>query len=123
MLAALGIYGVISYSVIRQTQEIGIRLALGATPASVQIRVLSQTMRLALVGVAASFAASKVIASLLFKTEPTDPTTFAGVLILLLTAAVLAGYVPALRATRIDPITADTNEEENRRKPFQLTGI
>jgi putative ABC transport system permease protein len=110
VLAALGIYGVISYSVTRQTQEIGIRLALGATPASVQIRVLSRTMRLALVGVAvgvgASFAASRVIASLLFKTEPTDPTTFAGVLILLLTVAVLAGYVPALRATRIDPITA-----------------
>lgn len=110
VLAALGIYGVISYSVTRQTQEIGIRLALGATPASVQIRVLSRTMRLALVGVAvgiaASFAASKVIASLLFKTEPRDPTTFAGVLILLLTVAVLAGYVPALRATRIDPITA-----------------
>ena len=94
------------YSLTRQTQEIGIRLALGATPASVQIHVLSRTMRLALVGVAASFAASKVIASLLFKTEPTDPTTFAGVLILLLTVAVLAGYVPALRATRIDPITA-----------------
>ena len=67
-------------------------------------------MRLALVGVAvgvsASFAASRVIASLLFKTEPTDPTTFVGVLILLLTVAVLAGYAPALRATRIDPITA-----------------
>ncbi len=67
-------------------------------------------MQLALVGVAvgvgASFAASRVIASLLFKTEPTDPTTFVGVLILLLTVAVLAGYVPALRATRIDPITA-----------------
>jgi len=110
VLAALGIYGVISYSVTRQTQEIGIRLALGATPASVQIRVLSRTMQLALVGVAvgvgASFAASRVIASLLFKTEPTDPTTFVGVLILLLTVAVLAGYVPALRATRIDPITA-----------------
>ena len=110
VLAALGIYGVISYSVTRQTQEIGIRLALGATPASVQIRVLSRTMRLALVGVAvgvvASFAASRLIASLLFKTEPTDPTTFAGVLMLLLTVAMLAGYVPARRATRIDPITA-----------------
>jgi len=110
VLAALGIYGVISYSVTRQTQEIGIRLALGATPASVQIRVLSRTMRLALVGAAvgvgASVAASRVIASLLFKTEPTDPTTFASVLILLLTVAVLAGYVPALRATRIDPIAA-----------------
>jgi ABC-type antimicrobial peptide transport system permease subunit len=110
VLAALGIYGVISYSVTRQTQEIGIRLALGATPASVQIRVLSRTMRLALVGVAVgvvgSIAASKVISSLLFKTEPTDPTTFGGVLILLLAVAVLAGYVPALRATRIDPIIA-----------------
>jgi len=106
VLAALGIYGVISYSVTRETQEIGIRLALGATPASVQIRVLSRTMRLAVVGVAGSFAASKVIASLLFKTEPTALTTFAGVLILLLTVAVLAGYVPALRVTRIDPITA-----------------
>jgi ABC-type antimicrobial peptide transport system permease subunit len=80
-------------------------LALGATPASVEIRVLSRTMRLALVGVAlgvvGSIAASKVISSLLFKTEPTDPTTFGGVLILPLAVAVLAGYVPALRATRI----------------------
>jgi ABC-type antimicrobial peptide transport system permease subunit len=70
-------------------------LALGAKPASVQMGVLSRTISLALVGVAvgvvASFAASRVIASLLFKTEPTDPTTFVGVLMLLLTVAVLAG--------------------------------
>ncbi len=110
LLAALGIYGVISYSVTRQTQEIGIRMALGATPARIRFGVLAKTLRLALLGIVigafASFAASKLIASLLFKTEPTDPATFLGVLFLLLSVAILAGYVPALRATRIDPTTA-----------------
>ncbi len=110
VLAALGIYGVISYSVTRQTQEIGIRMALGATPARIRFGVLAKTLRLALFGTAigafASFAASRLIASLLFKTDPTDPATFLGVLLLLLGVAILAGYLPALRATRIDPTTA-----------------
>jgi ABC-type antimicrobial peptide transport system permease subunit len=110
LLAALGIYGVISYSVTRQTQEIGIRMALGATPARIRFGVLAKTLRLALLGIVigafASFAVSKLIASLLFKTEPTDPATFLGVLFLLLSVAILAGYLPALRATRIDPTTA-----------------
>ncbi len=110
ILAALGIYGVISYSVARQTQEIGIRMALGATPARIQFGVLARTLRLALFGIAigvfASFAASKLIASLLFNTAPTDPATFSGALLLLLGVAILAGYLPALRATRIDPTTA-----------------
>ena len=110
LLAALGIYGVISYSVTRQTQEIGIRMALGALPTRIQMDVLSRTFRLALFGVAiggiASIAVSKVIASLLFKTEPTDPTAFVGAVILLLAVALLAGYRPALRATRVDPMTA-----------------
>jgi predicted permease len=110
VLAALGIYGVISYSVSRQTQEIGVRMALGATPARVQLSVLARTLRLALLGVTigcvASFAASKGIASLLFKTEPSDPGTFLAVLSLLLVVAGLAGYLPALRATRIDPMNA-----------------
>jgi predicted permease len=110
VLAALGIFGVISYAVSRQTQEIGIRLTLGATPGRVQRSVLARTLRLALIGVGvgaiASFAACKVIASLLFKTDPDDPATFAFVLILLLVVAVLAGYLPALRATRVDPVTA-----------------
>jgi predicted permease len=110
VLAALGIYGVISYSVTRQTQEIGIRMALGAAPARIQLGVLSRTVRLALLGIAvgsiASFAASKLIASLLFKTEPTDPTTFLGVQILLLAVAVFAGYLPAHRASRVDPMIA-----------------
>ena len=114
VLAALGIYGVISYSVTRQTQEIGIRMALGATPGIVQRSVLARTLKLALIGIAvgavASFAASKVISSLLFHTEPNDPTTFVGVIFLLVLVALLAGYFPALRATRIDPVTALRSE-------------
>ncbi len=110
ILAALGIYGVISYSVTRQTQEIGIRMALGARPGQVQAAVLGRTLRLALIGIAigavASLAASRVIASLLFKTEPTDPIVFLETLVLLVVVSVMAGYVPALRATRIQPIIA-----------------
>ncbi len=109
-LAALGIYGVISYNVTLQTQEIGVRMALGATPGRVQRDILSRTLLLALLGAAigaiASFAASRVIASLLFNTEPSDPVTFAIVVTLLVLVAVLAGYLPALRATRVDPVTA-----------------
>ena len=89
ILASLGIYGVISYSVTRQTQEIGIRMALGATRERVQMGVISKTLRMALIGVAvgtaASFAVARAISSMLFGTEPTDPVTFAG-MILLLTA-------------------------------------
>jgi predicted permease len=110
ILAALGIYGVISYSVTRQTQEIGVRMALGARPSQVQFAVLARTMRLGLIGIAigavVSFAASTLIASLLFKTEPNDPVTFIGVLVILLVVAYLAGYLPALRATRVDPMIA-----------------
>ena len=113
-LAALGIYGVISYSVTRQTQEIGIRMALGATPSIVQRSVLGRTLKLAFVGIAigavASVAASQIIASLLFKTEPNDPATFGGVIFLLVAVAVLAGYFPALRATRVDPAIALRSE-------------
>jgi predicted permease len=114
ILAALGIYGVISYSVTRRTQEIGIRMALGATPGIVQRSVLGRTLTLALIGIAvgaaASFATSKLIESLLFKTDSTDPATFLGVTILLVLVALLAGYFPALRATRIDPVIALRSE-------------
>jgi predicted permease len=110
VLAALGIYGVISYSVTRQTQEIGIRMALGATRWQVQNRVLGRTLRLAGIGIGvgavAAIVASRVIASLLFNTEPYDPVTFACVLLALLSVALLAGFLPALRATRIDPTRA-----------------
>lgn len=114
LLAALGIYGVISYSVTRQTQEIGIRMALGALPSTVQLSVLSRTFRLALLGVTiggtASFAVSKMIAALLFRTDPSDPPTFLGAVLLLLAVALVAGFHPALRATRVDPMIALRSE-------------
>lgn len=110
LLASLGIYGVISYTVMRQTQEIGIRMALGATRSKVQLGVLGATMRLATIGIlvggALSFVLAKGIASLLYGTEPTDPVTFAAMVVLLGAVALLAGYLPARRASRIDPMIA-----------------
>ncbi|MGB9147179.1 MAG: ABC transporter permease [Acidobacteriaceae bacterium] len=110
LLAALGIYGVIAYSVTRQTQEIGIRMALGASRGRVQRAVLGRTLRLALLGMAAGVAMSlltaRAIASLLYGTQPTDLLTYAGMMALLLAVAALAGYLPARRASRIDPMVA-----------------
>lgn len=110
ILASLGIYGVISYSVTRQTQEIGIRMALGATAPQVQIGVIARALRLTFVGVAAgsvgSLAAARWIESLLFGTSPTDPETFACIVLLLGAVALVAGYIPARRASRIAPIIA-----------------
>jgi len=112
-LASLGIYGVIAYTVTRQTQEIGIRMALGASRGRVQRGVLGRTLMLALVGIAAgtvaSFAASREIASLLFGTQPTDPTTYGGMIVLLTAVALVAGFLPARRASRIDPMVALRN--------------
>ena len=108
LLASLGIYGVISYSVARQAQEIGIRMALGATAARVQLGVVAQTLRLTAIGIAiggaASYAVARAIASLLFGTEPADPVIFAAMVALLGTVALLAGHIPARRASRIDPM-------------------
>jgi len=110
ILATLGIYGVISYSVAQQTQEIGIRMALGATQGNVLRGVIRKTMRLAATGIVLGTAASVVvarwIASLLFGTEPTDAATFAGMIIVMTAVAVIAGYIPARRAARIDPMVA-----------------
>ncbi len=110
LLASLGIYGVIAYSVTRQTQEIGIRMALGASRGHVQARVLRKTLLLALLGMgagtAASFLAARGVASLLYGTEPSDPLTYAGMIALLLAVALVAGYLPARRASRIDPMIA-----------------
>jgi len=109
-LASLGIYGVISYSVTRQTQEIGIRMALGATRLKVQLSVIGKTLRLAAIGIVVggvlSFVLAKGIASLLYGTEPTDPVTFVGMVVLLGAVALVAGYLPARRASRIDPMIA-----------------
>jgi predicted permease len=114
LLASLGIYGVISYSVSRQTQEIGIRMALGATQSRVQLDVIGKTLRLALVGISvgviASLAVARLIASLLFQTTPNDPVTFAGMAFLLCTVAFVAGYLPARRAAKIEPMEALRHE-------------
>jgi predicted permease len=110
VLASLGIYGVISYSVAQRTQEIGIRMALGASAGNVRRGVMAKTLRLALVGMAVgtltSFLMARGIAALLFETAPTDLTTYAGVLVLLGVVAVVAGYLPARRASRISPMVA-----------------
>ena len=108
-LASLGIYGVISYSVTQRTQEIGVRMALGASMGRVQRQVLGGTLRLTLVGIAvgaaASLAVAKLIASLLFDTSP-DVGTYALVAGVLLLVALFSGYIPARRASRIDPMVA-----------------
>jgi len=113
LLATLGIYGIISYSVTRQTQEIGIRMALGATLARVQLDVIQRTFRLTAIGIAvgtlASFLTSRLIASLLFGTSASDPLTFALMILLLGAVSMLAGYIPARRASRINPMQALRN--------------
>ena len=110
LLAALGIYGVISYSVTRQTQEIGIRMALGASAAHVRGRILTNTLRLAFIGIAiglcASIMGARLIAALLFETSPWDAATYGSMAVLLLLIAALSGYVPAFRASRINPTVA-----------------
>ena len=110
LLAALGIYGVISYSVTRKTQEIGIRMALGASASHVRHRVLVDTLRLAAIGVAlgamASVVAARLIASLLYATSPWDAATYIGMAVALLAVAALSGYIPALRASRVNPTVA-----------------
>jgi ABC-type antimicrobial peptide transport system permease subunit len=114
LLASLGIYGVISYSVTRRTQEIGIRMALGASPGNVQMGVIKKTLQMAALGISVgavlSIAAAQLIATLLFGTTPTDPPTFGIMLVLLTVVALLAGYLPARRASRINPMVALRNE-------------
>jgi predicted permease len=110
LLAALGIYGVLSYSVTQRTPEIGIRMALGESGARVLGRVMGRTMALASVGVVigavASLAAARLLGSLLYGVAPTDALTFAAVAAILLLVAALAGYLPARRAARTDPMVS-----------------
>jgi predicted permease len=110
LLAVVGVYGVLSYSVNQQTREIGIRMAMGAQTGRVLGLVIGQGMRLAVVGLTlgllVAFAAMRVLSSLLFGVSAHDPLIFGGVSLLLATAAILACYIPARRATRVDPIIA-----------------
>jgi ABC-type antimicrobial peptide transport system permease subunit len=110
LLAVVGVYGVLSYSVNQQTQEIGIRIAMGAQTGRVLSLVVGQGMRLAVAGLTlgllVAFAAMRVLSSLLFGVSAHDPLIFGGVSLVLATAAILACYIPARRATKVDPIVA-----------------
>jgi predicted permease len=110
LLALAGVYGVQSYTVAQQTPEIGVRVAIGASKPQILKRVVFQAMRPAFVGILAglggALALSRLMASLLFQVEASDPATYAGVAGILIVAAVLAAWLPALRATRVDPVIA-----------------
>jgi putative ABC transport system permease protein len=110
LLAVLGIYGVLSYVVQQQFNEIGIRMALGAEASTVVGTVLRRGLLMAAVGLAiglgAAYAGSRVVRSLLFEVSPMDPVTLVGVAVLILGAATLASWIPARRASRVDPVEA-----------------
>ena len=110
VLSVIGIYGVMAYAVSQRTRELGIRMALGASRTDVLRLVVAQGLRLTLMGVAfglvASFAVTRLVTSLLYSVSPTDVVTFTVVPLVLAVAALAASYLPALRATRIDPMTA-----------------
>jgi macrolide transport system ATP-binding/permease protein len=114
LMACVGLYGTMSYSVAREVGEIGIRMALGAQRAAVVWMVLRRVLLLAVVGFAisvpAALSASRLLKSFLFGTQPNDPGTLALAGVVLLSAAILAGYVPARRASRIDPLAALRHE-------------
>jgi len=110
LLSAVGIYGVMSYSVAQRTQEIGVRMAVGARPPDVLRLVMGQALRLAAagvgVGLAAAIVLSRLLAGLLYGVSVRDPLTYAGIAALLGAVAVAASAIPALRAARVDPMAA-----------------
>jgi putative ABC transport system permease protein len=114
VLAGVGVYGVMAYSVSQRTQEIGVRIALGATTDSVFRMVLGQALKLVAIGVVLGVVAAatltRLLTTLLYNTEPWDPATFAATAVVLTLVAAFASYVPARRATRITPVEALRSE-------------
>jgi putative ABC transport system permease protein len=114
VLAVVGVYGVLSHLVTQGTHDIGVRMALGAERGRIQLMVLRQGLELTgvgvLLGLIGAAAVTRVMSSLLFGISATDPATFAAVPLILLATAMLACYVPARRATRVDPVTALRDE-------------
>ena len=110
LLAAIGIYGVLAYSVVQRTQEIGIRMALGAERGQVMALVMRRGVALAAIGITVgligAFAGARYLQSMLFGIEPRDPATFVAVAMVFAVVATAAAYLPARRATRVDPIVA-----------------
>jgi putative ABC transport system permease protein len=110
VLAAIGIYGIMAFSVVQRTHEIGVRMALGANTGDVLKLILRNGFKLALIGIVlgllVAFAATRVLSTLLFGVSATDPTIFLIDALLLAFAALLACYIPARRATRVDPLVA-----------------
>jgi putative ABC transport system permease protein len=110
VLAAIGLYGVLAFAVSQRTREIGIHMALGARAREVLLMVIKQGMSLVLVGVvlglAGAYASTRLMRSLLFEVGPTDPLTFGVVALLLALVGLIACYVPARRATKVDPLVA-----------------
>jgi ABC-type antimicrobial peptide transport system permease subunit len=109
-LATVGVYGVVSFGAVQRTREMGIRMALGASRRDILVAVVRQGLQLALIGIACglvgAFALSRLLRSMLVGVKPGDPGTFLGVSLLLLTVACLASYLPARRATKVDPMVA-----------------
>jgi predicted permease len=110
VIATVGIYGVVAYAVSRRTHEIGVRMALGANPRNVRRMIVFWGMRMTLIGVtlgvAAALALTRVLRNLLFEVSATDPSTFASIALLLVVVALIASYIPARRATKVDPLQA-----------------